>query len=209
MTSIFNDNPPTAKRRSPNCSDHPNVPRAALAQWLYSARGNRPKPDGNDLYADPAWDILLDLYVQDWEGKLTSVTSACIASRVPPSTALRWISVLVKSGWVSRVESTEDRRCSYLNITQEGKHHLDEYLRETMGSLWKLLPDSLAQLDFSQTDELCDKIDKLTKALEENSRLLRSGMEQIGQIPSQDPDFHTKKLIKLTNDADAGTSEND
>src|SRR5690606_19158395 len=50
------------------------------------------------LFADPAWDMLLDLTAAAAENTRVSVTSLCIASGVPPTTALRWIAQMVESG---------------------------------------------------------------------------------------------------------------
>ncbi len=43
------------------------------------------------LFADPAWNMLLDLILTDILSQRISVTSLCIASNVPAATALRWI----------------------------------------------------------------------------------------------------------------------
>lgn len=42
-----------------------------------------------NLFADPAWDILLDLTAARIEQKRVSVSSLCIAAAVPSTTALR------------------------------------------------------------------------------------------------------------------------
>src|SRR5690606_24209072 len=51
-----------------------------------------------DLFADPAWDMLLDLFAARLEQERVSVSSLCIASAVPPTTALRWIRTLTEKG---------------------------------------------------------------------------------------------------------------
>jgi hypothetical protein len=38
---------------------------------------------GPDLFADPAWDILLDLYAARLEQQRVAVSSLCIAAAVP------------------------------------------------------------------------------------------------------------------------------
>src|SRR5690554_5333957 len=58
-------------------------------------------PEG--LFSDPAWDMLLDLTYARLTGKRVSVSSLCIASRVPATTALRRISDLVFEGLVTRI----------------------------------------------------------------------------------------------------------
>ena len=44
------------------------------------------------------------------EHKRVSVTSLCIASGVPPTTALRWIAQMSEAGLLERVEDEADRR---------------------------------------------------------------------------------------------------
>jgi hypothetical protein len=63
---------------------------AALARRYLRHRRERERllPD---LFADPAWDILLDLFAASIERRPVSVSSACVAAAVPPTTALRWI----------------------------------------------------------------------------------------------------------------------
>lgn len=84
-------------------------------------RQRRSKYLGVGLFADPAWDILLDLFVAEGRGADISVTSACIASLVPRSTALRWIGLLETGGLVVRRKDTTDRRVAYLALTSEGR----------------------------------------------------------------------------------------
>ena len=52
------------------------------------------------LFADPAWDILLDLTLARLEGNSISVSSAAIAASVPTSTALRWLKHLMDAGLI-------------------------------------------------------------------------------------------------------------
>lgn len=63
-----------------------------------------------DLFADPAWDILIDLFVAHGEGRRVSITDACIAAAVPPTTALRWMHKLEEAGHVERRPDERDRR---------------------------------------------------------------------------------------------------
>jgi DNA-binding MarR family transcriptional regulator len=70
------------------------------------------------LFADPAWDMLLDLFVAKGEGRSISVSSLCIAAGVPASTAHRWIQALVRAGTVRRRADPLDRRRVYVEITE-------------------------------------------------------------------------------------------
>ncbi|WOE74564.1 transcriptional regulator, SarA/Rot family [Alterisphingorhabdus coralli] len=80
-----------------------------------------------DMFADPAWDILLDLYVASLEHRQVSVSSACIASCVPSTTALRWLNILEKNDLIVRKRDQHDLRRVFVELSQEGKKRLDNY----------------------------------------------------------------------------------
>ena len=71
----------------------------------------------NDLFADPAWDMLLDLTVARLEQKDVAVSSLCIAACVPTTTALRWIKVLMDAGLLERRVDPDDGRRNYIQLT--------------------------------------------------------------------------------------------
>lgn len=83
-----------------------------------------------DLFADPAWDILLDLYVNDGDDRCVSVSSACIAAGVPPTTALRWLGALERRSLVMRAEDPFDRRRSLMHLTAHGVDLVERMLPE-------------------------------------------------------------------------------
>jgi DNA-binding MarR family transcriptional regulator len=73
-----------------------------------------------DLFADPAWDIMLDLMAAHLEGTLVSVSSLCIAAAVPPTTALRWIRQLTDRGLLCRQADPDDGRRIFITLSEEG-----------------------------------------------------------------------------------------
>ena len=73
-----------------------------------------------ELFAEPAWDMLLDLSLWAIHKKKVSVTSLCIAARVPTTTALRWVTVLEKMGFIERTQDATDARRSFLAISEKG-----------------------------------------------------------------------------------------
>lgn len=74
---------------------------------------------GEDLFADPAWDMMLDLYVATKVRRPISVSSCCIASGVPPTTALRWLSELERRDLVRRIDDELDKRRSFVVLTPQ------------------------------------------------------------------------------------------
>lgn len=100
-----------------------------LARGIYRSRRSRDRILPNELFGEPAWDLMLDLFASECEGRRISVTSACIAASVPPTTGLRWISVLITFGLVARVEDPADRRRAYIDLTPRGRSAMVEYLK--------------------------------------------------------------------------------
>lgn len=98
-----------------------------FAKEIYRFRRKRGEFFSDTLFADPSWDILLELYVLRREGRRTSVKSVCAASGVPPTTALRWINLLVKEGLVERSNDLVDLRVRWVTLSDagfEGMHKL-------------------------------------------------------------------------------------
>jgi hypothetical protein len=102
--------------------------RLALARKAYALRRKRANIFGNpDLFGEPAWDILLDLYIAAGEGKNVSVSSACIGSAAPATTGLRWLSVLTAEGLLVRENDAEDQRRVLVRLTPFGAAAMDRF----------------------------------------------------------------------------------
>ena len=72
-----------------------------------------------NLFADPAWFILLDLFVRQHSGLQTSVSSACHASFSPVTTALRHIAILTERKIIQRHYDPVDQRRVFLELTED------------------------------------------------------------------------------------------
>jgi len=81
-----------------------------------------------DLFADPAWDMLLDLFAAGLERRRVSVSSLCIAAAVPPTTALRWIGTLHDAGLFERHADPNDRRRAYIGLSQKALDGMHGYV---------------------------------------------------------------------------------
>jgi len=100
---------------------------ADIARRELCARRDRTKYLSADLVGEPAWDMLVDLYVHYLERKAISIGSACIASACPATTAMRYIDLLVEHNLVRRVPSATDRRTVYLELTNTALASLQAY----------------------------------------------------------------------------------
>ncbi|MEP9400292.1 winged helix DNA-binding protein [Sphingomonas silueang] len=102
---------------------------AAKVRDVIRARRLRGRFFDPALFADPAWDMLLDLFAAHLEDRRVSVSSLCIASAVPPTTALRWITTLVDAGLFERRDDPTDRRRAFLTLTARGANGMTGYAR--------------------------------------------------------------------------------
>ncbi|HWT14087.1 MAG TPA: winged helix DNA-binding protein [Allosphingosinicella sp.] len=102
---------------------------AATVRALIRARRLRDQYFRGDLFADPAWDMLLDLMAARIEGNRVAVSSLCIAAAVPATTALRWIKALTDRGLFVRSADPEDGRRVYIALSDETARTLAAYLR--------------------------------------------------------------------------------
>jgi DNA-binding MarR family transcriptional regulator len=102
----------------------------ALARQIYEARRLRSADLSvvDDLFQEPIWDLLLDLYIAHVERREVAVTSACVAANVPATTALRAISALVQRGLVERSNDPDDRRRILLHLSKAGQAAMERYL---------------------------------------------------------------------------------
>jgi hypothetical protein len=92
-------------------------PSAAAVRSVIRARRMRAQFFEAELFADPAWDMLLDLYAARLEGGQVSVSSLCIAAAVPGTTALRWIGTMIAAGLFERQADFADRRRAFIALT--------------------------------------------------------------------------------------------
>jgi len=100
---------------------------AAQVRDLLRARRLRADFLPGDLFADPAWDMMLDLLAARLEQAHVSVSSLCIASAVPPTTALRWIRTLTDKALVERRADPHDGRRIFIALADDAADQLTRW----------------------------------------------------------------------------------
>lgn len=115
------------------------LPDPKLVRRIIRQRQMRARFLDGDLFADPAWDMLLDLTAARAEQTRVSVTSLCIASGVPPTTALRWIGQMTEAGLLQRVEDETDRRRAFITLTEKAVDAMSRYFAELGGEAARLV----------------------------------------------------------------------
>ena len=81
-----------------------------------------------ELFGEPAWDILLQLYGAELEGKPLIVSKVGRASSVSPTTALRWVDRLEAGGWLERVPDPKSRKRIFVVLTAPASKAMRSYL---------------------------------------------------------------------------------
>jgi DNA-binding MarR family transcriptional regulator len=112
-------------RRVPALAD---ATAAERVEAILKARRLRGRFFDSQLFADPAWDMLLELYAADLKGVRISVTQLCIGAAVPPTTALRWMRSLEQQGLLGRSADHFDARRRYVFLLPGARDTMTELL---------------------------------------------------------------------------------
>jgi hypothetical protein len=98
-----------------------------MVEAMISIRSLRDRYFEGDLFFDPAWSMLIDLYRADLKRQMLSITSVCVGSGVPESTALRYVRALEDRGYARRAPDPQDKRRVFLHLTAKAREKLDAY----------------------------------------------------------------------------------
>ena len=128
--SNIDDRQGTAERRRGYRGDDGAPPEidAAAIRAIIRARRLREQFFPTDLFADPAWDMLLDLMAARIEGRGVAVSSLCIAAAVPPTTALRWIRSMTEHRIFIRRADPIDGRRVFIELSDATAQAMTAYL---------------------------------------------------------------------------------
>lgn len=94
------------------------------------ARRERARLFGSIVLSDPAWDILLTLFLASEEGRSADISSICDAVPVTQSAALRFLGHLVKAKMVTRQAEGAEAEI-HLTLTQAARMKLCDYFIRT------------------------------------------------------------------------------
>lgn len=103
---------------------------ADLVRSVIRARRLRSRYFEPDLFADPAWDMLLDLLQAEIAQLRVPVSSLCIAAAVPATTALRWLKTMTSKGLFVRRADPHDGRRVFVELAPQTSLALRRYFAE-------------------------------------------------------------------------------
>ena len=118
-----------AELRKPAEGDVPDVP-VETVRSVIRARRLRGRYFAEDLFADPAWDMLLDLLQAEIAQLRVPVSSLCIAAAVPATTALRWLKGMTDKGIFVRRADPHDGRRVFVELSPDASIALRRYFSE-------------------------------------------------------------------------------
>ena len=107
----------------------PNIPLESIRSVI-RARRLRGRYFSEDLFADPAWDMLLDLLQAELAQLRVPVSSLCIAAAVPATTALRWLKTMAEEGIFVRRADRHDGRRVFVELSPQASSAMRRYFAE-------------------------------------------------------------------------------
>lgn len=94
-------------------------------QSVLAVRRARSAILGGNLFSDPAWDILLELYAAKLGHRRMSLTELALSIEIPVSTTGRWLSALVSHGLVQSTPDNDHAGNDFLRLTDDGATRME------------------------------------------------------------------------------------
>lgn len=98
------------------------------------ARRERARYFDPELFADPAWDMLLNLFAAELAQLRVTVSSLCAVADVPATTALRWITAMADADLCQRRPDPRDGRRVFVELSRSASAAMRSYFGN-MGEL--------------------------------------------------------------------------
>jgi DNA-binding response OmpR family regulator len=100
-----------------------------VLQWLRDLDEQRSKALDGIVKTDATWNMLAELLRARITKRRISVTSLCLASRGPVTSALRRVEQLLQDGLITYALDPKDRRRKYVELTSEGASRMQGAVR--------------------------------------------------------------------------------
>jgi DNA-binding MarR family transcriptional regulator len=108
---------------------------SSVAQLSLAVRQERNQHFSPAMFGEPAWDLLLALYVEQAENEAPTVSMLAKVAGIPITTALRWMDYLEEKRLIERERSSFDRRASTVTLSESGRTRLEGYFAEVLVAL--------------------------------------------------------------------------
>ena len=108
--------------------DGRNAPE--IARSLYAQRRARDAAFGVELFGEPAWDLLLDLFIAHAQDRPVSLISMCVAASVPLSSGQYWLARLEREGLVELLHADCGMGLTLVALSETASDRMTRFLEE-------------------------------------------------------------------------------
>lgn len=110
----------------------PETELVQVARRISQLRRKRDAMLAPVIFADPEWDILLDLFAEGGFGRTVSISSLCIAAAVPTTTAVRCINAMIDAGVLLKSRDPADARRVLVALTDDMRLKIRAWLIQVL-----------------------------------------------------------------------------
>ena len=103
-----------------------------VARAILEDRRRRGRIFNAGMFGEPAWELLLNLYVMDKDGPRLTIGRLIDSAKCAQTTALRWLQYLQDQGLIVRQEHPGDARTAFVSLTNKARDALDLYLSQNL-----------------------------------------------------------------------------
>jgi DNA-binding MarR family transcriptional regulator len=100
------------------------------AREILLRRRRREQIFGKGMFGEPAWDMLLLLYVSE-SGRRQTISRLAKFAGASKSTAIRWMDYLEGQKLISRETHPTDKRAVFVELSRRGRDAMELYLSDT------------------------------------------------------------------------------
>ena len=102
---------------------------------IRAARELRQNWFDRNIFGEPAWEMLLALYLIDDEQRRLSTRQVAKLANLSLTTTLRWLDYLQEQDLVSRRPNPFDQRVVYTELSDKGRTAMDGYLAQNCSAV--------------------------------------------------------------------------
>lgn len=114
---------------------HDQLPTFQLREAELKLRRNRDRHFPEGYFSGSIWDILLELDCAERCGRKYAISDVGIGSKIPLTTALRYVVTLENDGMIVRELDPNDRRRAYVTLTAKSRAAIDQCFNETLSQM--------------------------------------------------------------------------
>ena len=107
---------------------------AAIARSIMRARARRRSFFEQSMFSEPAWDILLELFVEYAAQRRIQTSAIGASASIPLTTTLRWLNILSANGLIERTNDRLDCRRVLVSMSEQGASAMAQYIRSLQES---------------------------------------------------------------------------